>query len=205
MKIKYLFQGLLFGLAYVAPIGVQNLFVINSALYKSKLEALRTAMTTVFFDISLALSCFFGVGFLLTKFNMLGNILMGIGSIVIIYIAISLIRSTPDTFKNNIENESFSKVILKCFAVTWLNPQAIIDGTLLLGGIRASLENETSYFFIIGVALASFLWFNVLSGIVSITKNKFNNKVLKFINILCGLIILFYGLKLGYDFILKIL
>lgn len=36
--IKYLLQGLLFGLAYVTPIGTQNLYVINTAIQKSKLK-----------------------------------------------------------------------------------------------------------------------------------------------------------------------
>lgn len=27
------------------------------------------------------------------------------------------------------------KVAADCFVVTWLNPQAIVDGTLLLGGM----------------------------------------------------------------------
>jgi len=36
---KYL-QGFLMGLAYVAPIGVQNLFVINSAITQKRSKAL---------------------------------------------------------------------------------------------------------------------------------------------------------------------
>ena len=36
-------QGLTMGLAYVAPIGMQNLFVINSALTNKRKRALLTA------------------------------------------------------------------------------------------------------------------------------------------------------------------
>ena len=56
------FQGLTMGLAYVAPIGLQNLFVINSALTQSRHRAFLTALIVIFFDISLALACFFGIG-----------------------------------------------------------------------------------------------------------------------------------------------
>lgn len=38
------FQGLTMGLAYVAPIGLQNLFVINSALTQSRHRAFLTAL-----------------------------------------------------------------------------------------------------------------------------------------------------------------
>lgn len=50
-------QGLTMGLAYVAPIGLQNLFVINTALTQSRRRAAATALIVIFFDISLALAC----------------------------------------------------------------------------------------------------------------------------------------------------
>ena len=58
----FFFQGLTLGLAYVAPIGMQNLFVIDSALTKPRRRALLTALIVLFFDVSLSLSCFFGIG-----------------------------------------------------------------------------------------------------------------------------------------------
>lgn len=54
----FFFQGLTMGLAYVAPIGMQNLFVIHSALSHSLRRAVVTALIVLFFDISLSLSCF---------------------------------------------------------------------------------------------------------------------------------------------------
>ena len=49
------------GLAYVAPIGLQNLFVINSALTHTRRRAILTALIVIFFDVTLALACFFGI------------------------------------------------------------------------------------------------------------------------------------------------
>ena len=62
-------QGLTIGLAYVAPIGMQNLFVINSALTQPRRRALLTALIVIAFDISLALACFFGIGALVERFD----------------------------------------------------------------------------------------------------------------------------------------
>ena len=50
------------GLAYLAPIGAQNLFIINTALTAPLGIALVTAGIVAFFDISLALACFWGIG-----------------------------------------------------------------------------------------------------------------------------------------------
>lgn len=56
--MDFYLQGLALGLAYVAPIGMQNLFVINSALTQTRLRALVTAFIVIFFDVTLALACF---------------------------------------------------------------------------------------------------------------------------------------------------
>lgn len=63
--ISVYLQGLSLGLAYVAPIGMQNLFVINSAMSQKLKRAIATALIVIFWDISLGLSCFFGVGALM--------------------------------------------------------------------------------------------------------------------------------------------
>ncbi|HYF74957.1 MAG TPA: LysE family transporter [Candidatus Nitrosocosmicus sp.] len=198
---KYFIEGLLLGLAYVAPIGMQNLYVINTAIKSSRLRAYQVAFITVFFDISLALACFFGIGIVLENVPVLRNAVLVIGSIMVIYIGIGLIRSTPDVSREVKVGEPLARVALICFTVTWLNPQAIIDGTLLLGGFKATLPAAYSNLFIAGVAAASFCWFTGLATIVSTFKGMIGPKVLRSINVLCGSVIVYYGLKLAYTFI----
>ena len=73
------FQGLTMGLAYVAPIGMQNLFVINSALTRTRRNALITAAIVIFFDIVLSLACFFGIGALMQAHPWLQTVVLGLG------------------------------------------------------------------------------------------------------------------------------
>ena len=63
----YLIQGFLLGMSYVAPIGMQNLYVINSALSNKFRRAITVCVITIFFDITLALVCFFGIGMIFEK------------------------------------------------------------------------------------------------------------------------------------------
>lgn len=202
---KFLVNGFMLGLAYVAPIGMQNLYVINTAISNKKIKAYQVALIVILFDISLALSCFFGMGLLMNRSQLLKSIIFLVGSLAVTYIGIMLIRSKPNINKKIDTNKSLPQAAATCFAVTWLNPQALIDGSLLLGGFRASLPVEASNFFIFGVCLASFSWFMGLTTVVLIFKNNFNNKVIKWINVICGGIIIYYGLKLGYSFIKTIL
>ena len=196
---KYL-QGFLMGLAYVAPIGVQNLFVINSAITQKRSKALLIALIVIFFDITLAFACFFGIGFLIDKLEWLKLIILLVGSIIIIYIGQGLLRSKSELKKNDNMDIPLLKAITSACVVTWFNPQAIIDGTMMLGAFRATLSSEAGIHFILGVASASFSWFMSLSIFISLFNHKFNEKVLRVINIICGIVIIFYGLKLLLNF-----
>ncbi|ALQ39054.1 L-lysine permease [Fusobacterium hwasookii ChDC F174] len=196
---KYL-QGFLMGLAYVAPIGVQNLFVINSVITQKRSKALLIALIVIFFDVTLALACFFGIGYLIDKLEWLKLIILLVGSIIIIYIGQGLLRSKSELKKNNNIDIPLLKAITSACVVTWFNPQAIIDGTMMLGAFRATLSSEAGIYFILGVTSASFCWFMGLSIFISLFNHKFNEKVLRVINIVCGIVIIFYGLKLLLNF-----
>ena len=194
-------QGLTLGLAYLAPIGMQNLFVINSALSHRLGRAMATALVVVFWDVSLALACFFGAGALMSAVPWLKNIVLGLGGVLVICIGIGLIRSEADLSCDKDVNQPFAKIILASFVVTWLNPQAIIDGTMMLGAFRASIPAGTDVYFICGFGSASILWFLTLSTVVSLLGSRFNEKVLNIINKVCGAVIIFYGLKLAWSFV----
>lgn len=195
------FQGLAIGLAYVAPIGLQNLFVINSALTQTRSRAYITALIVVFFDVTLALICFFGIGLLLEQWKVLQMIILLIGGGVVIYIGISLLRAkAPEDTKKNM-NMPITKVITSACVVTWFNPQALIDGSMLLGASKASLPDGGDLFFILGVTGASALWFLGITTILMLFHNLFSPKVLRWINIICGAVIVLYGFKLIWQFI----
>lgn len=198
--LTYLIQGFILGLAYVAPIGMQNMYVINSAIRLSRFKALQVALIIIFFDISLAIACFLGIGLLLEKMPLFQAVMLFIGSLAVSYFGLRLILTKPTEIKEVKTSESIFKVVMLCFVVTWFNPQAVIDGSLLLGSFKASLPALGSNLFIIGVALASFIWFTSLSLITSIFRQKISLKILRLINLISGIILIIFGLKLGWEF-----
>ena len=194
-------QGLTMGLAYVAPIGLQNLFVINSALTQKRGRVYLTALIVIFWDISLGLSCFLGAGALIQALPWLQKVILGLGCLIVIWIGIGLLRSKASLEGGRDVNVPIWKLISSAFVVTWLNPQAIIDGTMMLGAFRASIPAGTDVFFICGFASASVIWFLTLSTVVSLLGSKVNEKVLNIINKVCGAVIIFYGCKLAWSFL----
>ena len=169
-------QGFTIGLAYVAPIGLQNLFVINTALTQKKSRVYLTALIVTFFDVTLALACFFGIGAIMSAFEWLQMIVLGAGSLIVMWIGIGLLRAKDS-----------------------MDTSTKVD--MLLGAFRTTLPKEHVAEFILGVNLSSFVWFFGISTILALFSAKFNDKVLRIINIICGAIIVFYGAKLFINFV----
>ncbi|WP_119318808.1 LysE/ArgO family amino acid transporter [Companilactobacillus formosensis] len=200
--MNFFLQGLTMGIAYDAPIGLANLFVINSALTQTRKKSLLTAIIIIIFDVSLAFACFFGIGAIMKKFEWLQLIILLVGSLIVIYMGINLLRSqTTDISAEATTEMTLFKTISSAFVVIWFNPQAIIDGSMMLGAFQVTLPSYSHPIFITGVGIASALWFILLSIIVSKFKDKFNAKVLRIINLICGIIIILYGGKLFWNFI----
>ena len=150
-------QGLSMGLAYVAPIGMQNLFVINAALTQPRRRLIPIMLIIVFFDVSLSLACFFGIGALMEALPWLRRIVLAAGSVVVIWIGAGLLRARPKLDAGVDTGASLWRLAGTAFVVTWINPQAIIDGTLLIGAFRASLPAGSAAAFLhVGVRAVVF-------------------------------------------------
>lgn len=198
----YYLQGILIGLAYLAPIGMQNLFLINSSISLPFGKAMLSSSILIFFDILLAITCFFGIGKLMQEYTWLEPIIISVGSVVIIYIGIMLLRSKAMDLEQQEITFSLRRIITTAAVCTWVNPQAIIDGTMLLGAFQVSLPQEAGLIFLGGVITASFIWFYGVTILISLFKSRINGAILQWINRICAIVIIFYGLKLLVEFFL---
>lgn len=197
--MDFYLQGLALGLAYVAPIGMQNLFVINSALTQTRLRALVTALIVIFFDVTLALACFFGIGLVMQKYPPVQLGMLLLGGLVVVYIGISLLKSSVRQI-GGAQQMPLGKTVWAACVVTWFNAQAVIDGTMLLGAFKASMTEAQSLHFLFGVLSASCLWFISLALIVSLAGSLITPRTLNLINKICGTVIIIYDIKLFWHF-----
>ena len=197
--MDFYIQGLTLGLAYVAPIGMQNLFVINSALTQPRWRALLTALIVIFFDITLAMACFFGIGLIMQKYAAVQMAMLFIGGLVVVYIGVSLLKSSVRQI-GGAQQMPLVKTVWAACVVTWFNAQAVIDGTMLLGAFKASMTEAQSLHFLFGVLSASCLWFVTLAMVVSLAGSLVTPRVLGLINKICGTVIIIYDIKLFWHF-----
>lgn len=197
--MDFYLQGLALGLAYVAPIGMQNLFVINSALTQPRWRALLTALIVIFFDITLAMACFFGIGLVMQKYPPVQLGVLLLGGLVVMYIGVSLLKSSVRQI-GGAQQMPLGKTVWAACVVTWFNAQAVIDGTMLLGAFKASMTEAQSLHFLFGVLSASCLWFVTLAMVVSLAGSLITPRTLNLINKICGTVIIIYDIKLFWHF-----
>lgn len=197
--MDFYLQGLTLGLAYVAPIGMQNLFVINSALTQPRWRALLTALIVIFFDVTLALACFFGIGLVMQKYPPVQLGILLLGGLVVVYIGVSLLKSSVRQI-GGAQQMPLGKTVWQACVVTWFNAQAVIDGTMLLGAFKASMTEAQSLHFLFGVLSASCLWFVTLAMVVSLGGSLVTPRTLNLINKICGTVIIIYDIKLFWHF-----
>ena len=61
LNMYYYIQGFLLVLASMAPIGMQNIFLINTALTQRIYRIVHTVLSVTAVDLSLSLSEYFGI------------------------------------------------------------------------------------------------------------------------------------------------
>ena len=199
MYTEVFMQGLLLGFAYAAPIGIQNMFVVNAAMTMQRGSALICSLIVAFFDITLALACFFGIGAFIDIYPAVKTSIMVIGGTVLVYMGGKMLFASHAQCTAEFPTSKFLSVIWTAFVLTWFNPQAIIDGTMMLGAMYASFAFHQRFSFITGMCIASVLWFTLLVTIISTFKIYISVKFLNSINAFCGVVILLFGARLIYS------
>lgn len=157
-----LIPGFLTGLSLIIAIGAQNAFVIRQGLLRQHVLLIVSICA-----ISDAALIFLGTGGLGTLIQSKPSLLEFIRWFGVIYLTWFGIRSLRSVFKNQSLNAgegstiSKSKVVGTCLALTFLNPHVYLDTVILLGSIANQFE-ENRWFFAIGGAIASVVWFSAI-------------------------------------------
>jgi L-lysine exporter family protein LysE/ArgO len=196
---------MMIGFAFVAPIGMQNLYVFNNALTNSFRRSLVYVLFVWIADSLFSLAAFFGMGAIISSVTWLRLLVMLVGGLLVIWIGWGILRSADGVQLNAHQNKlPVKQAFMTAFIVSWANPQALIDGSLLLGALRGTLAKDAVWPFIIGVIMATFIWFNTITILMNLLKERLPKKVLVWVNIISGLIVLIYGAYLLVEALLDI-
>ncbi len=190
-------RGILVGFAFVAPIGMQNIYMFNNALSNKMSKALLYNFLVWFCDALFSFAAFYGIGALISANEIVKIIVMLVGGALTSYIGFNIIRSAKQTaIGSDSKKQTLKQALMTALIVSWGNPQAMIDGTMMLGASRATLTFEQSILFITGVITASFIWDHGITIGFNLLRDKLPKKFLLAINLISGIIVAVYGLYL---------
>ncbi len=191
--------GFFTGLSLILALGAQNIFVIEQGLKKNYIF-----IVCLICSISDLVLIFLGI-FL---FNYLENYLSGIVEFILnILLIIFLIYFIFEKIKSNYQNVnfngqqtilSFKSVIIKTLGFTYLNPHVYSDTVFFLGNFSKNFEIFNKYYFGLGAAFSSLIFFFMLGYLSKFFSNYLKGeKIWKYIN---NFIIIFMSCLCVYIF-----
>ena len=176
--------GFFTGLSLILALGAQNIFVIEQGLKKNYIF-----IVCLICSVSDLVLIFLGI-FL---FNYLENYLSGIVEFILnILLVIFLIYFIFEKIKSNYQNVningqqtilSFKSVIIKTLGFTYLNPHVYSDTVFFLGNFSKNFEIFNKYYFGLGAAISSLIFFFMLGYLSKFFSNYLKDeKIWKYIN-----------------------
>ena len=152
--------GLLTGLSLIVAIGAQNAFVIRQGLTKK--HVLLVVAICAISDALLILLGVAGLGALISGLPWLLEIIRWFGVAYLTWFGVRSIRSAFKTQvldASGVQSGSAKTVVLSVLGFTFLNPHVYLDTVILLGSIGNQFGQD-KWWFALGGAVASILWFS---------------------------------------------
>lgn len=200
--VSIFLQGFFLQASLILALGAQNLFVLNSGLRRQRHLLVATICSIC--DGVLILIGVLGVATLFVKVPLLKIIfgVSGVGFLAFYGIKkLMEIKSTSKFSETAVPHTHSRQVILTTLAFSLLNPHVYLDTVVLIGGYAAkfSLTNERIMFGV-GASTFSVLWFFGLAILASAGNRLIHNeKAMKTVSLVSGVILLWLSVKLGRD------
>ena len=158
--MSFLILGFFTGLSLILAIGAQNIFVIEQGLkrqYVFLVCLICSISDLILIFLGIFLFQYFG-NFFNSTIELILNILLFIFLVHFIYGKIS-IQKNKINFNHKIKNISLTGITTKTLAFTYLNPHVYSDTVFFLGNFSKNLLIVDKYYFGIGAAISSFIFF----------------------------------------------
>ncbi|WP_264775438.1 LysE/ArgO family amino acid transporter [Deinococcus aetherius] len=153
-------RGLTLGLSLIVAIGPQNAFVLRQGL--TRRYAWLAALTCSLADTALTTFGVLGVGALLARSPVLVLIGTLAGATFLLWYGWRSFRAARHPGTLQAEGQAAQTpgtILVTAAAFSLLNPHAILDTVVLIGGASAGLGRTGRTTFLLGTILASWLWF----------------------------------------------
>ncbi|MBN2147455.1 MAG: LysE family translocator [Anaerolineales bacterium] len=196
-QLPILLRGLIIGFSIAAPVGPIGVLCIRRTLADGRLAGLVSGLGAACADAFYGSVAAFGLA-------AIANLLIGqhtwlrlVGGIFLCYLGIKTFFSRPAEGAATAGKRSLPGAFASTFVLTLTNPLTILSfagifAGLGLGQLRQGVEQ--ALLMVAGVFSGSALWWLLLSGGVSLLRQKVTVGILQWINRLSGVVIAGFGM-----------
>lgn len=166
MSLALFGQGLGLGAGLIIAIGAQNAYVLRQGLKRQ--HHIPIAAVCSLSDALLIVLGGVGVGTLIAATPILANGAAAVGAVFLIVYGFLAFRRAGlgeqlDSATTDAQPRTLKASILTALAFSILNPHALLDTVVLLGGISGQYDWHQRVWFLAGAVCASFAWFFTLA------------------------------------------
>ncbi|MHA3684772.1 LysE/ArgO family amino acid transporter [Leucobacter sp. HY1910] len=160
------------GLSLIMAIGAQNAFVLRQGIRRE--HVLPVVLICGLTDAVLETLGVAGIGFVVERAPLVLEIVRWGGVAFLLWYAWTAVRRAMKPEAMIVDqggagaseaagsSGSLKRVVLACLAITYLNPHVYLDTMVLMGSIGNAQGDPEKWWFALGGALASIVWFFVL-------------------------------------------
>ena len=199
MDIGFVVRGLLIGLAIAAPVGPIGLLCIRRTLTDGRLYGFVTGMGAATADMIYGGVAAFGLTAVSAVLVSQQTWLRLIGGAALCYVGLRTFLSHPATettqsaqSKAEVSARGLIAAYFSTLGLTLTNPATIISFAAVFAGLGATRADGAALT-VLGVFLGSALWWLLLSGGLSLIRNRVSVTGLRWLNRLSGLCLIAFG------------
>jgi threonine/homoserine/homoserine lactone efflux protein len=188
----------LLGIALALPLGPVTLEILNRGLKSGIKSSLLVVAGTMLAELTYFSMVLLGLNKIAESFfvqNVLG--FAGVGFLV--YLGTSNIIEFFNKNTKKLENGK-KNPFLTGFLITFLSP---VNFFMWVGIIAISMNANPSLLVISGILWGILISYLIVSLIGSIGRNFINDKKIKYVSLIAGLFLIFYGLKMLFDMLMQ--
>lgn len=195
------FNGLLLGLSLITALGPQNIFLIRQGA--SRNYTALSALSCFTCDLVLIVASTMGLQRVLEVYPSFQVAVTWFGVIFLLSYGLkglyhALLKNQHSENKINTGRTKF-QIIMLSLGFSLLNPHAIIDSLIIIGGGSSQYPGHQQAF-VLGVITSSLFWFSLIASVTYYFSSALSQAVIwKKIELFSGILMLFLGLKLAYN------
>jgi len=187
-------RGLVIGFSIAAPVGPIGVLCIRRTLADGRAIGLAVGLGAAVADAMYGAVAGFGLTAISALLVRRQDLLRGVGGLFLCYLGARTFLATPADRAARVAGGGLVGAFTATFALTLANPATILSFVAVFAGFGVAAASwRDATVLVAGVFLGSALWWLMLSGAVAALRSRFDQRALRWVNRLSGLVLFAFG------------